>query len=145
MGNWSDTLTTPCSLEGILADNDSYFQYKVLIERTDPSVSPVLEDITVTWSPTGITVDPIVSEYILYGAIPNPAAGLMKLEFSIPEPCVVQLCIFDISGRLIGNPVNSEFPAGQQEVQLNDLRPGIYFVRMKAGEFTATRRFVVIE
>ncbi len=145
MGTWSDTLTAPCSLEGILADNDSYFQYRVLIERPDPSVSPTLEDITVTWSPTGITVDPTVGEYILYGVTPNPAAGLVKLEFSIPEPCIVQLCIFDITGRLIGNPVNCEFPAGQQEVQLNSQRAGIYFVRMEAGGFTATQRFVVIE
>ena len=145
MGDWSDTLTTPCSLEGILADNDSYFQYRVLIERSDPSVLPTLEDITVTWSPTGIAVDPTVGEYILYGAVPNPAAGLIKLEFSIPEPCMVQLCIFDITGRLIGNQVNSEFPAGQQEVQLDDLRSGIYFVRMEVGTFTATQRFVVIE
>ncbi|MCD4849062.1 MAG: T9SS type A sorting domain-containing protein [Candidatus Aegiribacteria sp.] len=145
MGNWSDTLTAPCSLEGILNDNDSYFQYRVLIERSDPSVSPALEDITITWSPTGIAIDPTVDDYILYGAIPNPSAGLMKLEFSIPETCMVQLRIFDITGRLISNPVNSEFSAGQQEVQLSDLRPGIYFVRMEAGTFRATQRFVVIE
>ena len=145
MGDWSDTLSAPCSLEGILADNDSYFQYRVLIERPDSSVSPTLEDITVTWSPTGIATGSTDDEYILYGVVPNPAAGLMKLEFSIPEPCTVQLRIFDITGRLIGNPVSSEFPAGQQEVQLSDLRAGIYFVRMEAGGFTATRRFVVIE
>lgn len=145
MGGWSDTLTAPCSLEGILADNDSYFQYRALIESSNPSVSPTLEDVTVTWNPTGITVDPDVGGYFLYGAIPNPAAGLIKLEFYIPEPCMVQLSIYDITGRLTGNPVYSEFSAGHQEVQPGDLGPGIYFVRMEAGSFTETRRFVVIE
>lgn len=42
MGPWSDTLTIPCSLDGILTDGDSLFQYKTIFTTSDPDSTPVL-------------------------------------------------------------------------------------------------------
>ena len=41
MGDWSDTLTAPCTLEGIMTDEDLYFQYRAILTTTD-SLWPVV-------------------------------------------------------------------------------------------------------
>jgi hypothetical protein len=146
MGTWSDTLTAPCSLLGILAENDSYFQYRAILQTSDQDTTPYLEDITLTWNPLGILeVESPVREYALYGALSNPASGSAALAFSIPEQCSVKLDIFDLSGRIVAIPADGSFSPGMHQVLLDGLPPGIYFCRMISGDFTATQRFVVIE
>lgn len=50
LGNWSDTLSEPYSLDNLLDNGDRYFQYRVLMNTTDPDITPILEDITISWS-----------------------------------------------------------------------------------------------
>jgi len=146
MGVWSDILTAPCSLVGILAENDSYFQYRAILQTSDQDTTPYLEDITLTWNPLGIPeVESPVREYALYGALSNPASGSAALAFSIPEQCSVKLDIFDQAGRIVAIPADGSFTPGMHQVLLGGLPPGIYFCRMTSGDFTATQRFVVID
>jgi hypothetical protein len=146
MGVWSDTLTAPCSLVGILAENDSYFQYRTILQTSDPETTPYLEDITLIWNPVGIPeVECPGSEYALYGALSNPASGSTVLAFSIPEPCNVKLDIFDQVGRIVAIPADGSFSPGMHQVLLDGLLPGIYFCRMISGDFRACERFVLIE
>lgn len=48
-GEWSDTLTSPCSLEGILEDGDRYVQYRAILNTSDTHATPTLHDVTITW------------------------------------------------------------------------------------------------
>ena len=48
-GNWSDTLTSPHSLEGILEDGDRYVQYRAILNTSDLHSTPTLYDVTITW------------------------------------------------------------------------------------------------
>jgi hypothetical protein len=144
MGTWSDTLTSPGSLTGILADGDRYVQYKAILDTTDPANMPVLEDITISWDDLGTGDDPPADEYLLVGADPNPSSGSVDIGIALPELSTVELQVFDASGRLV-EETSGEFPQGQHEVGFSDLQPGIYFVRMVSGGFSATERFVVVE
>ncbi len=145
MGVWSDTLTSACSLAGILNDGDSYVQYRVILETSNPDSTPTLNDVTITWSLLGLLDDPQVSEYLLYGAEPNPSSGSVSIYFAIPELSQVELSVYDLTGRLVISPSHGEYSPGVQQVQLGEFTPGIYFCRMISGEFTATQSFVVIE
>jgi hypothetical protein len=142
MGAWSDPIYEPCFLSGLL---DRYFQYKVLMETDDPDFTPVLHDLTLNWDPLGVGDDPQVTEYMLFGAEPNPASGSVNIGFAVPELSPVELSIYDLSGRLVGEIHGDEYSPGVHQVQLDELAPGIYFCRMISGNFTATQRFVVIE
>ena len=76
---------------------------------------------------------------------PNPSSGSASVSFEVLETGLVSLSVFDISGRLVQDAGPSEYEPGCHTIQLGGLHPGVYFVRMQAGEFTATQRFVVVE
>jgi len=148
MGAWSDTLSGPCSLEGILADEDNYFQYRAILTTTDPLFSPQLHDVTVGWQPFNGTQEGSAGEvasFALSGAQPNPAFGSARISFAVPEMSPVEFSIYDLTGRLAVVPIQNEYMAGYHQVQLEELAPGIYFCRMVSGEFAVMQRFVVIE
>jgi len=72
MGAWSDTLSIPCLLQGILTDGAQYVQYRVILETSDPDTTPVLFDLTLTWDPMGIEGgdDPAILALLPFS--PNP-------------------------------------------------------------------------
>ncbi len=146
MGTWSDTLTTPCSLDGILNDYDSYFQYRILLETVNPYTTPSLHDVTLSWDPLGIgeTAEPSPSGAELLPFSPNPASS-PAVRFGLSEPASVDISIFDLSGRLVRNISGNEYSQGFHDVPLEDISPGIYFCLMISDDFIATQRFVVIE
>ncbi len=144
MGAWSDTLSIPCLLQGILTDGYQYVQYRVILETSDPDTTPVLFDLTLSWDPMGIEdgEDPAVLALLPFS--PNPASAPV-VNFSLPEPASVELSVFDLSGRQVSLVNKGDYSSGYHNVLLGDLSPGIYFCRMISGDFTATQRFVVIE
>ena len=142
MGDWSDPIYYPQYLSGLL---DRYFQYRVILGVGNAVYTPALDNITLNWDPYGIEGDPAISEYALLGSAPNPAYGTVSIRFGVPEPSHVNLSVFDISGRLVGEAYGDEYSPGFHDVQLDDLSSGIYFCRMVAGDFAATQRFVVLD
>jgi len=143
MGAWSDTLHTPCSLDGLLAEGTSYFQYKAILQTSDTSFTPVLDDITVTWNPSGVEETEGYSLGLL-PFTPNPSSS-PQVKFYLPEAVCVRFSIYNLSGRLVIGVSEAEYPAGFGMLILSELNPGIYFCRMNSGDFTTTRQFVVIE
>ena len=143
MGNWSDTLDAPCSLAGILAENDSFFQYMAILGTTDPTATTALHDITISWDPVGIEELPIF-ETALIGALVNPSSGGVAIGFAVAELSTVEFSVYDVSGRLT-EEITGQFPEGENTISVLDLQPGVYFVRMASGNFAATQRFVVID
>ncbi|MBN2586414.1 MAG: T9SS type A sorting domain-containing protein [Candidatus Fermentibacteraceae bacterium] len=146
MGAWSDTLSVPCSLEGILTDGERYVQYRAILETTESCTTPILLDVTLNWDFVGVgdNIEPISPGIALLPVLPNPS-HVTRIRFSLPEVLDVSISIFDLSGRLVHTVVESAYPAGQHDLILDELFPGIYFCRMISGEFAATQRFVVIE
>ncbi|MCD4848004.1 MAG: T9SS type A sorting domain-containing protein [Candidatus Aegiribacteria sp.] len=147
MGAWSDTLTTPCSLDGILNVGDTYVQYRAILETSNPYNTPILNDVTITWNRLGIgdTSEPTPQGTELFHIAPNPTAGSPIIRFGLTESAYVSISIFDLPGRLVSEIHGDEYSSGYHDVLLGDLSPGIYFCRMTSGDFAATQRFVVIK
>lgn len=55
------------------------------------------------------------------------------------------MVIFDISGRAVRRTGPIELEPGTHEVVLGDIHPGIYFIRVTAGDSVASGRFAVVE
>jgi hypothetical protein len=145
MGIWSSPITSfPASLHGLLADNASCFQYKAILTTTDPDTTPELLDVTLTWNLLGIGGGDCPSGFELRVA-PNPCHGAPEVELGIPAAGNLELSVFDISGRLVQFSGPAGYQSGWYAIQLDELGPGVYFIRMRAGECEATKRFVVIE
>lgn len=74
---------------------------------------------------------------------PNPVAdnAILKIENANGEE--VQLLLYDISGKLIYEK-NMQIGTGDQEMALpvHQLHTGIYFVTLKAGNYTVTKKVI---
>ncbi len=145
MGTWSSSLTAPCSLDGVLADDLSYLQYRALIAAAEPSAGPVLEDVTISWNTLGTGGGNPPDLFEMHLASQNPVRGEAAVEFGLPEAGMVDLSVFDVAGRLMTRSVPTEYQAGWHSAVLGQYRPGVYFVRARAGESEAVERFVVVE
>jgi hypothetical protein len=62
----------------------------------------------------------------------------------LPAASFVEVSVFDVSGRLVRSQGPTEYQPGWHSAQLEALSPGVYFIRMRAGEFEATQRFVML-
>jgi hypothetical protein len=147
MGAWSDTLSSPCTLEGILNDGDRYLQYRTILETSSADLTPSLNDVTISWDILGIEdpAEPVPSETELLPIAPNPSCGLPIIRFGLPETASVELFVFDLSGRLVSEIHGDEYSPGFHDILLGELTPGIYFCRMISGDFAAVQRFVIIK
>jgi hypothetical protein len=84
------------------------------------------------------------SGYALYQNEPNPFADQTWVPFYLPEAEMVRLRVFDAAGKQVME--RQEFvPAGNQSFML-DLRgleaSGIYYYKLEAGTFSATKKMV---
>ena len=145
MGSWSDTLYSPCSLSGILTDGEQYVQYMVILETSDPVITPALHEVMLTWDPLGIPGDIVPNSFELLSFYPNPSSSTVSVRFSLPEATSVEFSIFDVSGRLLEQISTEEYSPGYHIKVLGELSPGLYFCRMISEDFMETQRFVVIE
>ena len=144
MGSWSDTLYSPCNLSGILTDGEQYVQYMVILETSDPDITPALHEVMLTWNPLGIPGDTGPHSFEMLPFYPNPTTSAPSVRFSLAEASSVELFIFDVSGRLIESVPFTEYSTGYHSIDISDLSPGIYFCRMISGDFNATQCLVVI-
>lgn len=78
---------------------------------------------------------------------PNPSDGASTLVFSLEKSENVTIAIQNISGKTLMFICQSElFSEGTQQVELNsNLSAGVYFVTLKTGSKSATRKWVVFE
>lgn len=103
-------------------------------------------DITV---PIGI--QPITSEipqnFRLLQNYPNPFNPATNIKFTLPKQQNAMLEIFDALGRKIDVPVNEFLSAGVYEISWDaaNYSSGIYFYKLTAGDFSETRKMVVLK
>ncbi|MGD1047642.1 MAG: FlgD immunoglobulin-like domain containing protein, partial [Candidatus Krumholzibacteriaceae bacterium] len=82
---------------------------------------------------------------------PNPFNPATELAFDLASAGHVTIQIFDVTGRLVVTLVNARVEAGRHRVVWNgqDARgsavpSGIYFYRMRASGYEATRKMILV-
>jgi len=79
---------------------------------------------------------------------PNPFNPNTKIRFSVPKSASVTVAVYDITGKLVATLANNEFvTAGTKEISFNaaNLASGIYFYTLKAGDFTQTKKMILVK
>lgn len=142
MGEWSDTLQPPAGLEGILEDGSRYLQYRIVMSTTDPSVTPSVDLISVSWDPLGVH-GPLPGG-ISFRPAHNPSSGAVLLSIRTPEPFEACIRVFDVSGRLLGEK-KEVLQAGTSQVSFLEIPPGVYLCTMGSGELLLNTRLVILE
>ncbi len=78
---------------------------------------------------------------------PNPFNPGTEIGFRIKDKGFVTLKVYDILGREIAMLVNGKMEAGEHRVTFDaqGLPSGVYIYRIQAGEYSASRKMVVIK
>ena len=78
---------------------------------------------------------------------PNPFNPSTTIKYDLPKASLVWLSVFDILGRQVSVLVNERRDAGVHEVKFDgsNLASGVYFYQLKAGDFVATKRLLLLK
>jgi hypothetical protein len=82
---------------------------------------------------------------------PNPAPGYAKLTYRPKSPSRVDIAIYDIVGCKVREVISPKSSEGMQrhiwdgkDSRGQEVPPGIYFIRIQAGDQVATRKIVLV-
>ena len=158
----SDTLNY--KIVGEVSKNKNYFldespdtvnvisnQYMYRIKLVNQySYSDYVYSPIITWSRvTDIYTEnnEIPKIYSLKQNYPNPFNPNTTIEYAIPKQSNVTIIIFDLLGREVMTLVNEVKQAGNYKVKFNayNLPSGVYIYRIKAGDFVAIKKLILLK
>ena len=89
----------------------------------------------------------VPKQFILYQNYPNPFNPSTTITYEMPTEGFVVLTVYDILGRLVKTLLNEEKPAGKHSVIFNsaNFSNGVYFYKLRAGNYTQVRKMVLIK
>ncbi len=102
-------------------------------------------------SPVGQAPD-VPKAFALHGNRPNPFNPRTRIAFDVPVTARARLTIYDVSGRRVTDVFDDVAAPGTYDVTWNGREfdgtraaSGVYFYRLSAPHFTATRRMVLLK
>jgi hypothetical protein len=89
----------------------------------------------------------VPGEYALRQNYPNPFNPSTTIKYELPKASDVRLTVFDLLGREVSVLVNERRDAGVHEVKFDasESSSGVYFFRLKAGDFVQTRKLLLLK
>jgi endo-1,4-beta-xylanase len=86
------------------------------------------------------------SQFSLSQNYPNPFNPTTTIQYTVPSTQYVSLKVYDVIGRELSTLVSEVKPPGTYTVKwdAHGLASGVYFYRLEAGQFTETRKLVLL-
>ncbi|MCF7858584.1 MAG: carboxypeptidase regulatory-like domain-containing protein [Candidatus Cloacimonetes bacterium] len=88
----------------------------------------------------------------LIGNIPNPFNPSTAISFSLENPGHVSIEIYNVKGKKIRTLINQHLEATTHSVvwngkddQAQDAASGVYFYKMKSGNYTASKKMILLK
>jgi len=92
-----------------------------------------------------------LKDFRLYDNYPNPFNPITTITFSLPEDELVNITIYNMVGRKINTLLRSKQTAGFKSIQWNatnnqgqPVSAGVYLMRIQAGQFSQTKKMVLL-
>jgi plastocyanin len=107
-----------------------------------------MSGVIIVQNPVGVPEDELtVAKFKLQQNYPNPFNPITMIKYQVPEISLVTIKVYDVLGKEMETLINEEKPAGTFEVEFNGgvLSSGIYFYRIKAGDFVETKKMVLMK
>ena len=86
-------------------------------------------------------------EFTITSAYPNPFNSRMQVGYSLPEPALVKLSLYDVSGRFVAELLNGRRQAGFHAAVFDgsDLASGIYLIRFEAAGYVSHIKVAMVK
>lgn len=125
-------------------------QAKIRVVQDNVNVMPY-QDISGVFTidvATGINeADLQTSDYRLYPAYPNPFNPETNIRYTISQPGFISLKVYNLLGEEIATLAEGLKQSGTYNVSFRGegLPSGIYIYALKAGSFSAVRKFILLK
>ena len=85
-------------------------------------------------------------EVRLGAAAPNPFNPVTWISYYLPADMLVDLSVYDVTGRLVERLVNKVQSEGEHSIQWNAAgkASGVYFCRLAAGDVVRVKRVILL-
>lgn len=115
--------------------------YKLRVNYSIAATNVVVTDIG------NISGTNLPETFALSQNFPNPFNPVTKISFDIPSQEFVTLVVFDQVGREVGTLVNDNLTPGKYDITFDgsNLSSGVYFYKLQAGNFVATKKMLMIK
>ena len=91
-------------------------------------------------------------KYELHNAYPNPFNPITTLKYYLPEDSFVDITVYDMLGKIVNNLVKKNQNSGSKSVQWNatnnqgkTVSAGVYLYKIEAGEFSQTKKMILLK
>ncbi|WP_428236233.1 T9SS type A sorting domain-containing protein [Gracilimonas sp.] len=130
-------MTNPGEFEDMFTDDDTNGQHGVWNNL-------VLAEAIITDIETE-SVQP--DKFKLSQNYPNPFNPTTNINFSLPKTTDVQLTVYSMLGQKVATLVNSTMPAGDHSISWDaqDMASGLYIYTIQAGDFSQTKKMVLMK
>jgi len=124
---------------------------------TEPTDIALADTLMHWYGPGGIWWDHVVSvevenseipeTYLLSQNYPNPFNPSTQINFSVPDPSMVRVTVYDLVGREIEVLVSEFLEAGNYKTIWNaaGYSSGIYFYRLETDNFTQVKKMILMK
>jgi len=130
-----------------VVNDSSYFDFTKV--GVDGAAS---NDLTGWWTEEIISSEAAVAtvnpaDFAIDGVYPNPFNPTAVLSYKLQDASIVNLSVYDISGRKVAELVNGWRDTGVHEVTFDGVgfSSGIYFYRLDAGGQSASGKMVLVK
>jgi len=107
------------------------------------------EEILALGGPVGVedNSNNVIRNYELGQNYPNPFNPSTKINFSIKKAGQTSLKVYDVIGREVAVLVNKKMVPGTYDVEFSNaqLATGLYFYQIRSGDFTATKKMLLVK
>jgi len=124
------------------ADDEGNYHYRI---------KQINLDGTFEYSTEQEVIVSLPNKFNLNQNYPNPFNPSTEISYFLPHAAIVELSIYDITGRHVKTLVKENQPVGRKKVNWNgrdnnniEVASGLYFYQLKAGEISLVRRMLLL-
>jgi hypothetical protein len=95
----------------------------------------------------GVAETGLPTEFALGRNYPNPFNASTVIEYQLPVKSSVRLEVHNLLGKKVASLVSGEQEAGYKSVtwDASEVSSGVYFYKLTAGDFTETKRMMLVK
>jgi len=122
------------------------FNAEAIVNSNDPAIPETIIPVTMICGPVGIDDGLLPYQTSLNGNYPNPFNASTFINFDLAEKAQVTVDIFNVLGQKVITLVDEVKEAGTHKVKWDaDVTSGMYFYRLKTGDYVSTKKMVLLK
>ncbi|MBT6982288.1 MAG: T9SS type A sorting domain-containing protein [Candidatus Marinimicrobia bacterium] len=136
-------------LNTLALDDETLAGYGLEWEDTQEASDhlPRVFDISLDPSVGIINENPVPKKFAIVNNYPNPFNPTTTINITVEIRHATSLNVYDINGRLIDLVFQGELEIGTHEFQWEgtNYSSGVYFIKMKSGDYVQTRKIILLK